>query len=1360
MASIGVSSVVPSRYPTESSQLLPKQNKQQHNISPRLRNSYYSSSATPSPRLNHNNPSNNKSANEKSIKKEHDKGKLGTFEGVFLPTSLNVLSILMFLRFGFIIGQMGILGTMFLLVLSYTIDILTTMSISAISTNGTVKGGGAYYMISRSLGPEFGGSIGIIFVVGQILNSSLNVVGFIEPFLVNFGKENGDMIKLLPVSYMWSVLYSTILLAICTCVAMVGSSLVSKTALLLFILLTISTLSIPISTFFVKPYYPLPPPFDSLLYTGLSWKTFYANLYPKFTSGAAGSVLPPGVPETFRDLFGIFFPATAGILAGASMSGELKTPSKSIPEGTLKGLLVSFFLYTSVIVSLGSAVPRDLLHVDIKIMQTVNLSSIIIIVGEFSTSLFSVIMGIVGASSMINAIADDRIIPGLSIFTTAKKTIKQQNKAKIYSIIATWFMAQLFLFADINQIATFITMAFLMTFIVTNIACFLLRVGSAPNFRPSFRYFSTRTAFTGALVCFIAMFIVDGLSATLVIFCLTFLILMIHYSTPPSKFGDISQLLIYHQVRKYLLRLKLEMSVKYWRPQILLLCDNPRTSWNLIGFCNHLKKGGLYILGHVVLMNDDTSTPSNAEKNATVFSVNTYKEVRKQKQAWVKLRDMSKVKAFVQIALGPTLPWGVRNVYLGSGLGGMKPNITVLGFYDFIKHGIEMPIIPPFMQQQQQQQQKDNDGGFGQLPTDTCRKERKVSINQWVQIVEDLVVLQATVAVAANFSKLKLPKRENDNTSIFSFLKKQEVSEGVKKKYIDLYPIQMSSINQLDNGQSVLSTNFDTYTLILQLGWILSTVQEWKFTNHKLRVIVFVENEQEVDDERTRLNKLLSSLRIEAELKIVCLSDGQLDSYNYMVKGYTKTQSNRAQYDKIDNVLHEDQWWRNLSKARETLKEIEKKKLLKKKQQKSQLISRSSSKSSIAPEAYFPLKLNVSAMSPPSQTRFDSFKKNRRETLSNLHEQGMSLSFNLKSQAANQFLNYEDPLSGETSDEEETASNSMNSSAINLNTISGDRLPPKVSDQQGLQLPPLHFKPTLLDRPMRSGAGTPGGMSSRSSMTNLRPNFSSVKIPQPKINDDDDDDEDAGDGDGDGEEGERVKHSIQFMNEEEDDEHEDEDAEERGREEENPDEDALYIPSRRSRERPIPERRGKRQVSKNRGSTLKSHTIIANDDEIIQQIRTPQFLAAADDEEDDDDIPDLPYKDRSHISPGPAGPSNLRDQFYKSRMKQPPPVAPVPKSPKIEGMITRRELQQELNSLSFDDIPAKGQHLVLNELMKRYSPVTETDVIFSTLPAPPIGTHLDDTESFDYTNSLAVWLDDLPPVLLVNSQTVTVTTAL
>ena len=137
----------------------------------------------------------------------------------------------------------------------------------------------------------------------------------------------------------------------------------------------------------------------------------------------------------------------------------------------------------------------------------------------------------------------------------------------------------------------------------------------------------------------------------------------------------------------------------------------------------------------------------------------------------------------------------------------------------------------------------------------------------------------------------------------------------------------MSSVAQLDNGQSVMSTNFDTYTLILQLGYILSTVDEWEINNYRVRVIVFVEFLNEVADEKERLAGLLSSLRIDAEIRVICLENANLDSYNYMIKGYTKSQLNKTQYDKVDRVLACDQWWKNLSKARETLREIEKGKL-------------------------------------------------------------------------------------------------------------------------------------------------------------------------------------------------------------------------------------------------------------------------------------------------------------------------------------------------------------------------------------------------------------------------------------------------
>lgn len=1273
--------------------------------------------------------------------------KLDTFEGVFLPTSLNVLSILMFLRFGFIIGQMGIMGAILLLVMSYVIDILTVLSVSAISTNGTVKGGGAYYMISRSLGPEFGGAIGIIFFIGQILNSSLNVVGFIEPLLSNFNSIDGVIMTVLPDSYLWQVIYLTILLALCTGVAMVGSSLVSKTALWLFIILTLSTLSIPVSAIFAPPGYPLPAPHESLKYTGICWETIQENLWPHFTSGAAGSMQPPGVPETFKNLFGIFFPATAGIYAGASMSGELKNPSKSIPQGTLKGLLASFILYLLVILSLGASTPRELLHKDISIIQSVNLNGLIIILGEVSTSLFSVIMGVVGAASMLNAIADDKIIPGLTLFSKAKKSPSGKRRAEIYSIVFTWFLAQVFLFADLNLIATFITMAFLMTFLVTNLACFLLKVGSAPNFRPSFKYFNSKTAFTGGLVSVLAMYLVDGVSATSVIICLVFLILMIHYSTPPLKFGDISQLLIYHQVRKYLLRLKLQMSVKYWRPQILLLCDDPRTSWNLIGFCNHLKKGGLYILGHVVLLDEDTLQVKGVNLE---FNVPFFKEVQKQKNAWVKLRDLARIKAFVQIAIGPSLPWGVRNVFLGSGLGGMKPNITVIGFYDFHKRGVELPMFPT--------------GLNLELPTDDCRKEQKVTIKQWVQIVEDLVIMQATVAVAANFRKFDSPVCEG------RWFKKSAGKDSAKCKYIDLYPIQMSSICLLEDGKSVLSTNFDTYTLILQLGYILSTVDEWRENGYKLRIIAFVETKSEEDEERRRLTELLESLRIFAELKIVCFQDGTNTSYNLIVQGQTVNQDNKSSYNHIANCLLEDQWWNNLVEARETLKEFEMLRLRKK-----SLAAGKSRAIIIGGDDRKFDPVGLTAKSPTEGQSLGKSLRNRRYTISNLHDQGLSLSLNMNAQGGDQFFKYDDTgdYSSDSESDRDFISSEIHSEAVSetgsevssinasefstvpsnntTHTISGIP-PPAVIPPAVERGPPGINTKTAMNPALRAKYLNIEGkftdlLSIRSSRSNLRPNFLAVKIPESKVRNEEDDEEEGENEDDDHDE--ENKPSIAFVEDGEEDEEEgDVDDEET--------EDTL---DHKKLVDSVEVEDQTEEVKQDDGTVPKLEKINLLEASVARQARPPMKKGPSG------------YFDLAiDLSSGMRSPIITNDGIRRSDFvddddispneeRQTPEESATEANPKTDK-ITYKQLQLELNGLTFNDLPAKGQHIILNELMNFVSPKHETAVIFSTLPTPVIGTHLDADESFDYTNSLAIWLDGLAPVMLVNSQTVTVTTAL
>jgi len=334
-----------------------------------------------------------------------------------------------------------------------------------------------------------------------------------------------------------------------------------------------------------------------------------------------------------------------------------------------------------------------------------------------------------------------------------------------------------------------------MTFLVMNLACFLLKIGSAPNFRPSFHFFNWQTALAGTIISGTAMFFVDGVYATGCVGILVIIFLIIHYSSPPKSWGDVSQSLIYHQVRKYLLRLRQE-HVKFWRPQILLMVNDPRRQYKLIQFCNSMKKGALYVLGHVIVTQDFAGAVP---------------EARRQQAAWTKYIDFSKIKAFVNIAISPYVEWGVRNVVLNAGLGGMRPNIAVLGFYNLDDLRRKQPLIDiasapesptefkTLGQRPHGKSRRDSTDAKidGTLPTDSCKTEDMMSVTSYVTILEDLLLrLQINVALAKGFQNLEFPHPKGENT----------------KKYIDLWPIQMSAeiASEGDNKQNVLTTNFDT----------------------------------------------------------------------------------------------------------------------------------------------------------------------------------------------------------------------------------------------------------------------------------------------------------------------------------------------------------------------------------------------------------------------------------------------------------------------------------------------------------------------------------------------------------------------
>jgi potassium/chloride transporter 9 len=1009
------------------------------------------------------------------------------------------------------------------------------------------------------------------------------------------------------------------------------------------------------------------------------------------------------------------------------MSGDLKHPSKAIPKGTLYGLALTFFSYTIVILSMGASITRESLYSNTNVIQLTNVSGVVILLGEFATSAFSVLMGVIGSAKLLQALARDSLLPGLSIFGQGTPISDDPTNA----IIITYVLAQLTMLSDINQIASFITMTYLMTFLVTNLACFLLKIGSAPNFRPSFHFFNWQTAAIGTIASGATMFFVDGMYASACVGLLVVIFLLIHYTTPPKPWGDVSQSLIYHQVRKYLLRLRQE-HVKFWRPQILLLVNDPRRQYKLIQFCNSLKKGALFVLGHVIVSDDfGAAVP----------------EARRQQQSWTKYIDFSKIKAFVNIAISPAVEWGTRNIVLGAGLGGMRPNIVVMGFYNLgelrqskpqfdipspqpsrpSSRAANYPISRKAIQAAAKRRQTDQLKLSGMLPTDTMKPENAIGIQSYVTILEDLLLrLQINVAVAKGFQDLDIPnpKPTKKQRMLNSIGLANHEDEEPTKTYIDLWPIQMSAesptpgTNEDAARKSTLTTNFDTYTLILQLGCILHTVPSWKRT-YKLRVAVFVEYETDVEEERERVTMLLKSLRIEADVLVFWLASGNLESYEVVVNGKQGSDYGQAAKD-VDDALEDEEWWAEVQKLR-------------KPEEMSASTEFAQAGDLLEAVTNWPTSSFQHGRRESKPKRFAGLKKllkRRKRQISISNPDDADATDNAKAQRPPKDIFSDSELSSAGGSDEEDEAIATDSD-IGTSGDYVDEYDLEASDDENDgSLPPV--------RRSKSTSAT-GGIPFISSRLNLRralwkgspqqedrPTSTSVSPLKPHPN--------ATASDTAIPQNSKSKASSIIGSPK----------------------SQLSSSSQTKAFRAPPVRH---QSLPKFTSKPQPRTAVATDDAAgpsIMFVDTPSPSAARKtDPISTSPIPPSQLATLASTSTNCTAPSPLATTIPttpspSTTTASPLTTAPLPQTSQASGF----PLQSAI-PLSFNDLPCRAQHLILNELIRQNS--DDTAVVFTTLPSPVQGTGESETESVKFISDLEVLCQGLPPCLLVHSNSMTVT---
>ena len=172
---------------------------------------------------------------------------LGTIKGVFAPVSLSMFSALLFLRMGYIVGNAGFLETVLLFSIAYLILVSTVFSICAIASNGAVKTGGVYFMLSRTMGAEFGGAVGILFYFANVVGSALYVTACVEGFLNSFGETKGAFIPDgawgFPSGSWWNFLYCSAFNFANLCLCLIGAELFGKFSLTILVLVSSRILS-------------------------------------------------------------------------------------------------------------------------------------------------------------------------------------------------------------------------------------------------------------------------------------------------------------------------------------------------------------------------------------------------------------------------------------------------------------------------------------------------------------------------------------------------------------------------------------------------------------------------------------------------------------------------------------------------------------------------------------------------------------------------------------------------------------------------------------------------------------------------------------------------------------------------------------------------------------------------------------------------------------------------------------------------------------------------------------------------------------------------------------------------------------
>ncbi|XP_015066752.1 cation-chloride cotransporter 1 isoform X2 [Solanum pennellii] len=603
--------------------------------------------------------------------------KSGTLMGVFVPCLQNIMGIIYYIRFSWIVGMAGIGESLLLVAFCGSCTFLTTISLSAIATNGAMKGGGPYYLIGRALGPEVGVSIGLCFFLGNAVAGAMYVLGAVETFLdavpaagilrETVTRVNGtDIAPITRPSLHDLQIYGIVVTILLCFIVFGGVKIINRVAPAFLVPVVFSLVCIFSGILLARNGRP------AAGITGLSSESFKDNWGPAYQRTSNAGIPDPNgkIYWSFNALVGLFFPAVTGIMAGSNRSASLKDTQRSIPIGTLAATLTTSALYLVSVLFFGSVATRDKLLTDRLLTASIAWPfPAIVYVGIILSTLGAALQSLTGAPRLLAAIANDDILPVLNYFK-----VVDGGEPHVATFFTAFICIGCVVIGNLDLISPTITMFYLLCYAGVNLSCFLLDLLDAPSWRPRWKFHHWSLSLVGALLCIVIMFLI---SWTFTVVSLALASLIYYYVSIKGKAGDWGDGFksAYFQLALRSLRSlgASQVHPKNWYPIPLIFCrpwgklpENVPCHPKLADFANCMKKKGRGMSIFISIIDGDYHERVEDAKAAC-----------KQLSTYI---DYKQCEGVAEIVVAPNMSEGFRGIVQTMGLGNLKPNIIVMRY--------------------------------------------------------------------------------------------------------------------------------------------------------------------------------------------------------------------------------------------------------------------------------------------------------------------------------------------------------------------------------------------------------------------------------------------------------------------------------------------------------------------------------------------------------------------------------------------------------------------------------------------------------------------------------------------------------